>query len=202
MQTIPTHDLEPFGNNYTLNTVMWLLVQHGKLQIDENPHFYTAETLTDESFDSAPKIDTLGMDHKLFNSRDLHVLVDKGCRLVIRTPDSRFYLSLGNIWWAYSGQHGSFRVVKRSPYMKKCRIEQADTVIDLNGTLEKTHSINKRIYQSNLRPKSTRKNDSWSMDNIWNNYLNARSDCEVMMEDGPPGVRRFSDAEYVELLFI
>ena len=117
MKNIPTHDPESFGKNHTLSTVLWLLVQHGKVKIDENPHFYNAEMLVASSLNSGCRIDPHGMDWKLRRKGVLHVLIDKRCCLVIRTPDSSFCRNFGNIWSLHPGQHDPVKIVKRSLFL-------------------------------------------------------------------------------------
>ncbi|KAF7977363.1 hypothetical protein HWV62_3955 [Athelia sp. TMB] len=155
---------EPFGRNHTLSTVLWLLVQHGKVKIDDNPHFYDAEKLAVSSLNSEYRSDPLGMDYKLRKSRTLHVLVDK-CRLVIQAPDSSFYRNFGNIWSLNPGQL-DVKIVKH-----------------LNGTLESTHRIDTQIARSTNRLMSGTISAAQSMPAIWEKFLSETSKDRKIAKD-------------------
>ncbi|KAF7982732.1 hypothetical protein HWV62_26602 [Athelia sp. TMB] len=164
VKIILTHDPEPFGRNHTLSTVLWLLVQHGKVKMDENPHFYEEEKLAVSLLNSEYRSDPLGMDYKLRKSRTLHVLVDK-CRLVIQAPDSSFYRNFGNIWSLNPGQL-DVKIVKH-----------------LNGTLESTHRIDTQIARSTNRLMSGTISAAQSMPAIWEEFLSETSKDRKIAKD-------------------
>ncbi|KZP34049.1 hypothetical protein FIBSPDRAFT_881504 [Athelia psychrophila] len=148
---------EPFGNNHTLSTVLWLLIQSGSVRMDQNPHFYSAGLLDPATFNRHFKTGPLSFDKKL-GTKDvlvLHVLVDTNSRLVLQSQDPSFYRNFGNIW-SPSKLKDPIRIVKH-----------------FDGTLEATNWIDSQISESRLalRLISGSASTSQAGKNIWDDYL-------------------------------
>ncbi|KZP34025.1 hypothetical protein FIBSPDRAFT_924353 [Athelia psychrophila] len=144
---------EPFGNKQTLNIVLWLLIQSGKVRMNQNPHFYSSELATPFhcNFKTAP----LSFDEPLKRLKVLHLIVDESHRMVLQSQDLSFYRNFGNIW--STGQlNEPVRIVKH-----------------LNGTLEATNLIDTQILESRLalRPISGLAGTSQAGEHMWGDYL-------------------------------
>ncbi|KZP32136.1 hypothetical protein FIBSPDRAFT_925499, partial [Athelia psychrophila] len=116
---------EPFGSNQSLNTVLWLLIQHGICRMDQNPYFYSSKALEHVLLDPPYRTTPLSFKEWLGRSTrmsSLHLLVDMDCRLVLQSEDLTFYRNFGNIWSTRGS--AKYKIVKY-----------------LDGTLEATDRI-------------------------------------------------------------
>lgn len=99
---------EALDSTQTLNTVLWLLLQHGKVNIKQNPHFYSSKDL-EKPHDHDYMVSPIQLGERLGKSlKKMHVLVDLDRCMVVRSQaGASFYRNFGNIWMP-----GQFKIVK------------------------------------------------------------------------------------------